>query len=40
MLKVKKLKQLKIFEIRNFNDRKSNLQEIANLGNYPGDFRL
>ena len=26
--------------IWNFIDRKSNLQEMANLGDYPGDFRL
>lgn len=26
--------------IFNFTERKSNLQEIANFGNYPRDFRL
>ena len=26
--------------IRNFIVRKSNLQEMANFGTYPGDFRL
>ena len=26
--------------IWNFVDRKSNLQEMANFGDYPGDFRL